>query len=1419
MKFSRIILLLSCIATIYAFNYPIGEAVVQKSFEGNLSIAFGMTAGEPAIEHFTAEEGDFVRLGYSGAYPSGEVGAPELPVLRVLIQVPFGSTPRVDLGELHTTELSLSEFGPVTPRRAPWVKLPGFRSPFEMDEATYSRDSYQFDNRVEIIDISTARSFRLALVEVRPVDYNPVAGTISIASDLSFEVHFDNADLGLTRRIKERYENPYYSSIVKPFLANPEAFSSKWLPAEASLGYLIVSGNAYADSARILAEWKQRLGYSVKHKTVGELGGTAVSIRSWILAEYDTSEIAPTFVLLVGDIADVPSFTGRESDTETDLPYGDLDADGYIPELFVGRISPANSAGAAHFIRRGIKYEQFDIAAGHRDFADKASFLASDDASFYELAQETQRYVISEHFAPAGFYCDSIWSWGNPSAGTQSIAAIRDGRTILSYSGHGGYYLWDAPAWSQDDVRGLGNIDEYPFVISNACITGTFSLDECFGETWIRQNNAGAIGFIGASNNSYWDEDDVMERVMFDDVFRAGYRFAAGYMNRGLLGVYLAYPSDAEYYYDIYNLLGDPALAIWLRQPAEMTAAYPPMLSVGGIVSVNVTSGGAPVDSALVCASDGRAVHSVGYTNASGNIALSVAGAGMGDTIWVTASHYDMIPHLGFAIIGGGGPWLALDSVVLDDSAGDSDGIADIGEEVALTVFIKNIGGETASSVSGVLRAGSSDAEVSDSAGSFGTIPEGAWASNATPFVVEFSPSIPDGRLTAFTLFASDLHDSSWTVPLGIRVNAPILSIVGHTMNDDLGGDGNGFLEPGESSEITFELNNSGGEAARFIAMNLALSPNPYVTVSAASSGIDSVASGETRSNAPAFELVADPSCPNPFMVELYVTARDSRGPQCVDTIIIAVGTAGFVMNCEDGPLGWISDGVWNLGSHRWASPSNSWYSGVEGRFSYRDTIDPVLYSPEVAAPINAELSFYHYFDTESRYDSCRVHYTTNGGTSWNLVASFDGPSKGWSFQRYNLASMLTPGVPVKFRFMQTSDVYCNGEGWYLDDIELSSPKALYLGGGGVQPFAGSATTDFKFSVLCMAPSGGIPSSSKVVINGIRYGMIIADGSVAGGARFEYTGNLPPNEYSYHFEFVFAGDTIRFPERDEIEGPYVDEAFQTFDVGSSTAGITHYGAFDNWQWGVPTSGPGFVPVGSNCWATRLASDYSDSARSRLELPALDLDGFENAFLCFHHWYRFQSSDSYSFHDGGNIKISVDGADTFVVHPQGGYDGTASQYNRFVSWESCFGGSDNGNFWQFEAIDLTPWVGHSVKVFFDFGSSTRTTDAGWYINNLYLYGKNPHGIEATGTKLPESFSLFAHPNPFNSAVEFEANIPALGAKLRIFDINGRLVADLSEGLEPGVNLVRWNPKDEPSGVYFAKISHGGSSRTLPVVYLK
>ena len=90
---------------------------------------------------------------------------------------------------------------------------------------------------------------------------------------------------------------------------------------------------------------------------------------------------------------------------------------------------------------------------------------------------------------------------------TQIKNGLEEGRRLIHYCGHGSTTSWSNPSMTQSDIAGMTNDGKYFLAIGNCCLTSTYDSGECFGETFIRAANKGAIGYIGGSNSTYWDED------------------------------------------------------------------------------------------------------------------------------------------------------------------------------------------------------------------------------------------------------------------------------------------------------------------------------------------------------------------------------------------------------------------------------------------------------------------------------------------------------------------------------------------------------------------------------------------------------------------------------------------------------------------------------------------------------------------------------------------------------------------------------------------------------------------------------------------------------------------------------------------------------------------------------------------------
>ena len=119
----------------------------------------------------------------------------------------------------------------------------------------------------------------------------------------------------------------------------------------------------------------------------------------------------------------------------------------------------------------------------------------------------------------------------------------------------------------QAEVKSLTSAtSSLPFVISNACVTADYRVDESFAETWQR-HEWGAVMYYGSMDSSYWDEDDILEKRMFDGIFLDKKSNFGDITNNAMAGVWKQYggANRSIYYWETYHMFGDPSITLRLK--------------------------------------------------------------------------------------------------------------------------------------------------------------------------------------------------------------------------------------------------------------------------------------------------------------------------------------------------------------------------------------------------------------------------------------------------------------------------------------------------------------------------------------------------------------------------------------------------------------------------------------------------------------------------------------------------------------------------------------------------------------------------------------------------------------------------------------------------------------------------------------
>jgi hypothetical protein len=552
--------------------------LVQESDESKVILKATFPGFRLAERHHPLA-GDYVAPEIPGCGLSQTVGAPELPVLRRFIVAPPNTTVRLALvGSPQNFSLGSGQTQFFFPRQAPRIKGP--RSPklipFDFDLAAYAANRFSPETPCRLTEAGFLAGQRLVLVEVFPLAVNPITQSLRVYPDLTITVSFDPSSASY-KSAPPQPLNARQHALLSAVTVNTVAPQMTSLLAKNSLPrLLIVAPDAWLSALAPLVTHRQSRGWIVDLFGTSITGVTTTAIRAFVKARYDNPANRPDALLLIGDTAFIPCFTGVQTDhPNTDLYYACMDGGSdWQPEFPVGRLSVQTIQSLGEVVDKIITYE----TVPSQPWMSRAAFMASEDN--HAITEDTHNAVIADWFDPHGYQSDKFYCYSHSASSSQVKTAFNAGRILGVYSGHGDISYWaDGPVIYKSDILSLTNQDRYPVIFSFACLTGQFSQNECFAETWQRAPNKGAAGILASSVTSYWDEDDIFERVLFESIFKEGLRRYGEAIMRAKYRLIENYGLTATVtrYFEQYNYLGDPTTP--LRQPALAVISQSPLPS------------------------------------------------------------------------------------------------------------------------------------------------------------------------------------------------------------------------------------------------------------------------------------------------------------------------------------------------------------------------------------------------------------------------------------------------------------------------------------------------------------------------------------------------------------------------------------------------------------------------------------------------------------------------------------------------------------------------------------------------------------------------------------------------------------------------------------------------------------------------
>jgi hypothetical protein len=776
------------------------------------------------------------------------------------------------------------------------------------------------ENNVEIRQ-TEIRGMQYVQLAISPFQFNPVTKELVVKKNIKFKIQLNGSKGSYG---EDRFRSPYWDPILSDFTFNssdlPEIDYSKRNRSTKNEGceYLIIVPNQedfqiWADTVR---KFRDEQGIDTKVMTISEVGGNDIQVLDEFFEDvYATWDPVPAAVLLMSDygegdegITSISFSHPYEGIYITDNYYADVTGNA-LPDFVFARMTANNNEELEILVNKFLSYERtppldpdfynkpitalgwqterwFQICSesvggymsnvlGKSPVRVNALYEGNPDVDPWSTANNT--YQVLNYFGPSGLnYIPATpnelggWTGGTPQ---DIIAAINSGCFILQHRDHGFYSGWGKLAFQTNHISQLNNIDQLTHVFSINCQTGQFDQGaNSFGEKFHRFADGGAVSVTAPTQVSYSFVNDALVWGLYDNMwpdfmpdyggnqiqerdFRPAFGLASG--KYFLSSTNWANASMKIITYRLFHHHGDAFGNIYTEVPMENQVAH----ELGITTDVTLIEVEA-LDGSLVGLSvDGEFLASGIVEN--GSIILEIPQQVPGTQIKVVVTKQNYFRYENFIlVVPMEGPYVMKTSYTINDQ--NENGTVDYNEEINIDISVKNVGLEDANNV--VLNLILADEFVSITNGSYdlGSIAAGQEIEIANAFSFQTAVETPDMHSLDFVFNATN-GSLSWESDLSLLAFAPNL-VHSTIFFEEIDGDGNAYLDPGETATASFISSNTGHLS--FPAGQSVISENSsYISINAVPQDFDALEPGESMTTQ--FEISAEAATPYASIVSV----------------------------------------------------------------------------------------------------------------------------------------------------------------------------------------------------------------------------------------------------------------------------------------------------------------------------------------------------------------------------------------------------------------------------------------------------------------------------------------------------------------------------------------------------------------------
>lgn len=841
-----------------SFSFSFSQDVVSVRGADSQSVMIDFKMPEYKFVKKVHEHGNYFLIETPGFFPSLNAGEPQIPVLRKLMEVPASAEFKVEIlnavyKTINLEELEITEkFLPHQPSHFKTEQAPGF----QQNDAVYSADEFYELEAVQIQYLGILRDVAMARLSISPVRYNPVTNQVKIMTSAKVKIEYKNYNKSLHQKLKNKGSSVYFRQLSSNMLSGTA--NQRDSLANTPAKYIIVADTMFRSSLQPFVRWKTQKGFQVVEAYLSDpaVGNTAPSIQNYLQEHYDNAtptDPAPSFVLLVGDIAEMPYFYGKTASHPTDMYFAEYTGD-TIPDAYFGRFSASDTAELNVQIRKTLAYEKYLMP--QPSYLDNAVLIAGADGTYGPVHGNGQiNYINNEYINTAAGFNANVFLYPNSSSQVNQIYQdLTNGFAIANYTAHGISYGWADPQLYNSDLHNVQNVGKYGLMIGNACLTNKFDEPSCFGEAVMQLDNRGAIGYIGGTNSTLWDEDyywsvgitsNINANPLYSNTTNAAYDklfhthgqpFSQWYTTQGQmifsgnLSVEASASSQNKYYWEIYALMGDPSLMPYLGVPQQTTASFSNVLPIGSSqMQVSTNS------YATVALSMNDTLIATALADQSGNAQLSFPALTTPGSALLVITSQNHQPYIDTVnVLNPNGPYIIHQDYVLNDSLGNNNGKADYGEKIFLDEVLKNYTSYSATNVTATVTTADTNVTILDNSETWSSVSGNTQITAKNAFGIQVKNKIPDNHYVTFDVEITDGQSNVWNSSFKILLHAPKLKLLQGTLVE-INGNGDGIVDGGETARFKAKLVNSGSADADVVASAL-LSSSADVTISGASS-------------------------------------------------------------------------------------------------------------------------------------------------------------------------------------------------------------------------------------------------------------------------------------------------------------------------------------------------------------------------------------------------------------------------------------------------------------------------------------------------------------------------------------------------------------------------------------------------------